>query len=164
VVFGERDRLMNRFAGLQKIFAVVPLGGADAKFQPVWVDDVAAAIVRALDLAGGETIECVGPSVYTLRQLVELAGRWSGHPRPVLALPAPLARLQAMLLELLPGAPLMSRDNLASMKVPSVASGRLPTLESFGITPRALESVMPELLGWRAGPARLDPWRALARR
>jgi uncharacterized protein YbjT (DUF2867 family) len=164
VIFGEHDHFMNRFAGLQKVFPVVPLAGAQAKFQPVWVDDVAAAIVRSLDLAGGETVECVGPSVYTLRQLVELAGRWSGNPRPVFALPAALGRLQALMLELLPGPPLMSRDNLDSMKVPSIASGRLPTLERFGISPRALESVMPDLLGWRAGPARLEPLRALARR
>jgi len=165
VIFGEHDHLMNRFAALQKLFPVMPLAAAGARFQPVWVDDVATAIVRLLHRPGAErVIECVGPTVYTLRQLVELAGRWSGHPRPVIALPDALGRLQAALFELLPGAPLISRDNLDSMKVPSVASGKAPTLEAIGIRPRALESVVPDLLGWRYGPARLDSWRALARR
>jgi NADH dehydrogenase len=164
VMFGEHDRFMNRFAGLQRIFPVMPLPCADARFQPVWVDDVATAIVRALDLRHGEIFECVGPAQYTLRQLVELAGQWSGHPRRVLPLPDALGRLQAAMFELLPGDPPLSRDNLDSMKIPSVASGRYPTLTRLGIAPRALESVMPPLLGWRAGPARLDTWRALAHR
>ncbi|WP_280154079.1 complex I NDUFA9 subunit family protein [Piscinibacter sp. XHJ-5] len=165
VMFGEHDHLMNRFASLQKVFPVMPLAAAGARFQPVWVDDVAVAIVRLLDpLRTERLVECVGPNTYTLRQLVELAGRWSGHPRPVIALPDIFGRLQAAVFELLPGPPVISRDNLDSMKVPSVASGRAPTLEALGVTPRALESVMPDILGWRQGPARLDPWRALARR
>lgn len=166
VMFGEHDRFMNRFAALQRIFPVMPLACAPARFQPVWVDDVACAISRALDTPAslGETIECVGPKVYTLRELVQLAGSWSGHERPIVALPGALARLQAMLFELLPGAPLLSRDNLDSMRVPSVARGELPQLERFGITPRSLESVMPALLAHRAGPARFQPWRAMGRR
>jgi NADH dehydrogenase len=166
VIFGERDRFMNRFAALQRVFPVMPLGRADARFQPVWVDDVATAVVRALDApsAAGEVVEAVGPTVYTLRELVCLAGRWSGHERPVLALPDGLARLQAALLELLPGEPLMSRDNLDSMKVDSVASGAAPDLARYGIAPRAIESVMPPLLARTDGAARLDPLRALARR
>ncbi|HEX6707506.1 MAG TPA: complex I NDUFA9 subunit family protein [Albitalea sp.] len=165
VIFGEHDHLMNRFALLQAFLPVMPLARAGAKFQPVWVDDVAAAIVDTVHApAGGGVIECVGPTVYTLRQLVELAGHWSGHARPVIALPDALGRLQALMLELLPGPPLMSRDNLDSMKVDNVASGGERTLQDLGIHPRALESVMPELLGWRSGPARLDPWRAVARR
>jgi NADH dehydrogenase len=166
VMFGEHDRFINRFASLQRMFPVMPLASADARFQPVWVDDVASAIVRSLDDRStlGAVIECVGPTVYTLRELVRLAGAWSGHPRPVIALPGALGRLQAAMLELLPGEPLMSRDNLDSMKVPNVASGTAPTLESLGITPRGIESVMPLLLGAHDGPARLDPLRATARR
>src|SRR5258705_4394334 len=80
VMFGENDRLMNRFAALQRVLPFIALPCADARFQPVWVDDVAAAIVRALDLPPGDRVyECVGPATYTLRQLVELAGQWSGH-------------------------------------------------------------------------------------
>ena len=112
VIFGERDRFINLFASLQSIFPVMPLGGAHARFQPVWVDDVAAAIVRCLDDPStvGLAIECCGPRVYSLRELVEAAGRWSGSPRPVVALPLALAKLQALVLELIPGKTLMSRD------------------------------------------------------
>jgi NADH dehydrogenase len=165
-MFGEHDRFINLFARLQSVFPVMPLAGAGAKFQPVWVEDVATAIVRALDTPGtiGQVVECVGPQVLTLKELVALAGRWSGHVRPVLALPDALGRVQATLMEWLPGVPLMSRDNLDSMKVDNVASGTLPGLASLGIVPRSIETVMAPLLGGRAGPARLEPWRALARR
>jgi uncharacterized protein YbjT (DUF2867 family) len=166
VMFGERDRFMNRFARLQRALPVMALPCANARFQPVWVEDVATAIVRAIDTpaTARETLECVGPTVYTLKELVHLAGKWSGHDHPVIALPDGLGRLQATLFEWLPGQPLMSRDNLASMRVASVASGTLPGLERLGITPRSLDSVMPPLLGDRAGPLRLAPLRALARR
>ena len=166
VIFGERDRFMNLFASLQSIFPVLPLAGAEARFQPVWVDDVAAAVARCLDDPStiGQTIECVGPRVYTLRELVHLAGRWSGSRRPVLALPAPLGRLQALAMELLPGRTLMSRDNVDSMRVASVASGKLPGLERLGIETSPLESVAPRYLGHVFGEARLEAWRARARR
>lgn len=161
VVFGEGDAFMNLFARLQSVFLVMPLAGAGAKFQPVWVEDLAQAIVNCLRQREtiGQTIECVGPRIHTLEQLVRDAGRWSGHARPIIALPSALASLQALLLECLPGEPLMSRDNLDSMKVDSVASGALPRLDSLGIRPAAVDAVMPELLGQRAGPARLDVWR-----
>lgn len=166
VIFGERDRFLNLFASLQSVFPVMPLGGADARFQPVWVDDVAAAIVRAIDdpTTIGLAIECCGPRVYTLRELVEASGRWSGRERPVIALPLALARLQALVLELLPGRTLMSRDNVDSMRVPSVASGKAPGLERLGIEPTPLESVAPRYLGHVSGEKRLEAWRARARR
>ena len=128
VIFGERDRFLNLFASLQSIFPVLPLAGASARFQPVWVDDVASAIARTVDDPStcGLTIECCGPRVYTLKELVALAGAWSGSPRPVLPLPAALGKLQALVLELLPGKTLMSRDNLDSMRVANVSSGKLP--------------------------------------
>jgi NADH dehydrogenase len=148
------------------MFLVMPLAGADARFQPVWVEDVAAGIVRSLDMPAtiGQVIECTGPTVCSLRELVGAAGRWSGHPRRIIALPDALARVQAALMGLLPGTPLLSRDNLDSMKVPSVASGKAPGLASLGITPSSLETVMRPLLERRAGVQRLEPWRAQARR
>lgn len=166
VIFGQHDRLLNLFARLQAFAPFMPLASADSRFQPVWVEDVAAALVRCLDdpTTIGQVIECTGPDVFTLRQLVAVAGRWSGHPRPVLALPAALGRLQAGLMELLPGEPLMSRDNIDSMSVPSVASGQLPGLDRLGIRPAALDAVAPQYLAPEQGPARLDPWRARARR
>ena len=166
VIYGERDRFLNLFATLQKVFPLLPLAGAPARFQPVWVEDVASAIVRCLDdpTTIGQTIECTGPRELTLRELVQRAGRWSGHPRPVFGLPAGLATLQALMLEALPGEPLMSRDNLASMQVANVASGSLPGLERLGIAAADIDSVAPTWLDPRRGIARLETWRARSRR
>jgi uncharacterized protein YbjT (DUF2867 family) len=166
VIFGEHDRFINLFAQLQAVFPVMPLAGVDAQFQPVWVDDVASAVNACIDDAStiGLTIECAGPQVFTLGELVKLAGKWAGHARPVLPLPMFMGQLQALAMECLPGEPLMSRDNLASMKTPNVASGTLPDLARLGIVATAIEQVMPEVLMHRSGPARLDPWRARAGR
>ncbi len=166
VIFGEHDSLLNLFATLQVVFPVMPLGGAGAQFQPVWVEDVAAAILRCLQDPAtiGQTYECAGPRVYTLKQLVELAGRLSGHERPVLALPNGLARLQALAMECLPGPTLMSRDNIDSMQVPNVATNQWPGLAALGITPAALDAIAPKYLSAGQGLARLDPWRAKAGR
>jgi NADH dehydrogenase len=166
VIFGAHDRLLNLFATLQSVAPVVPLAGADSRYQPVWVEDVASAIVHALDEPAtiGKTFECVGPEVYTLRELVRAAGRWAGCERPVIGLPGGLATLQAIAMEMLPGEPLISRDNLASMTVPSVASGKLPGLQALGIRPASLAAIAPGYLARGQGPARLDAWRARARR
>ena len=162
VIFGAEDRFMNLFATLQAVAPLLPLAGSDARFQPVWVEDVASAIVMSLDRPDsiGRSFEAVGPKVYTLSMLARLAGRWSGHERPQLALPGPLARLQALAMECLPGEPLMSRDNLDSMRVASVGSGSMPGLEALGITATALEAVAPAYLGSAQGRARYDRMRA----
>ena len=164
VIFGEHDRFLNLFAKLQSAFPAVPLAGASARFQPVWVNDVAAACVRCLDDEGtiGKTFELAGPDTFTLGQLVQAAGRWSGHERPVISLPPALGRLQALSMEMLPGEPLMSRDNLDSMRTPNVASGQWPGLADLGITAATLDSVAPDYLGPGRGVARMDRWRARA--
>ncbi len=153
VMFGTDDKFMNTFAKLQQYFAVIPLGGGHAKFQPVWVEDVASAVVHCLEdkTTVGQTYEACGPQVLTLKQLVQLAGRYGningGEGRPVFGLPGALARLQAWFMELAPGVPLMSRDNLDSMKQDSVASGKLPGLQALGVTPTSLEAIAPFYLG-----------------
>jgi uncharacterized protein YbjT (DUF2867 family) len=124
VVFGPEDRFLNLFAHMAAVFPVLPVGGAEAKFQPVWVEDVAAAFDNALDNEATyrKVYELAGPQVYTLRELVSYAARPAGHARPVVALPDGVARLQARMLELAPGEPLLSRDNLDSLKRDNVAS------------------------------------------
>lgn len=166
VIFGSEDRFLNVFAQLQGVLPVVPLAGSDARFQPVWVEDVASAVVHCLGRADtvGRVFECTGPTVYTLSQLVRLSGRWSGRERPQIPLPAFAGRLQAMVMELLPGEPLMSRDNVDSMKQPNVASGQVPGLEALDITATALEAVAPGYLGDAFGRARLERLRAGAGR
>lgn len=163
VIFGAGDRFMNLFAALQAVAPLMPLAGADARFQPVWVEDVSEALLRCLERPEtiGRTYECAGPQVFTLAELVRLAGRLCGHERPLLPLPASLGRLQAAAMELMPGTPLLSRDNLLSMRVPNVASGQLPGLRDLGIEPAALQAVAPGYLSPGQGVARLDRWRAL---
>jgi NADH dehydrogenase len=148
VMFGEGDKFLTLFAQLQKALPIVPLAGADTLFQPVWVGDVVNAIVQCLqrDDTARHTYEVCGPELFTLRQLVKLAGSLSGHPRPVVGLPPVLGRLQALLMELAPGPRLMSRDNLDSMKVNNVASGKLPGLDALGISPSALGAIAPSYL------------------
>jgi NADH dehydrogenase len=151
VMFGEGDRFLTLFARLQSVLPIMPLAGADTLFQPVWVGDVVSAIVQCLqrDDTARCTFEICGPDRFTLRQLVKLAGSVSGHRRPVIGLPTPLAQLQAFLMELAPGQPLMSRDNLDSMKVNNVASGSLPGLDVLGISPSALRDIAPTYIGRR---------------
>lgn len=148
VIFGAEDRFIRLFAQLQSLVPVMALAGSSARFQPVWVEDVAQALVRCLtDRATiGQTIECAGPEVFTLAELVRMAGRWSGHVRPVVPLPVWAGRVQAAALGLLPGEPLMSGDNLDSMRVPNIATGQHPGLASLGITPAAISTVMPPVL------------------
>jgi uncharacterized protein YbjT (DUF2867 family) len=166
VIFGADDQFLRVFAQLQAVAPFMPLASSGAQFQPVWVEDVAQAIVRCLQQpsTAGQVYECTGDKVYTLSELVRLAGRYSGHERPQMSLPAWLGRLQATVMEMLPGQPLMSRDNLASMQVPNVASGRLPGLRALGIMPAALEAVAPQYLGSQAGRGRLNRWRGMTGR
>lgn len=166
VIFGAEDAFLNLFAKLQGWFPVLPLAGRSARFQPVWVEDVATAIARCLDRREtiGQVYECAGPSEYTLAELVRLAGLWSGHERLQIPLPTFIGRLQAGAMELLSSQPLMSRDNIDSMAVPNVATGQLPGLAALGIEPAALEAVAPGYLGPEFGRAKLERLRAGARR
>lgn len=145
VIFGPEDSFLNLFARLQRLAPVMPLGNPQARFQPVYVEDVAQAIVACLDRrdAVGQAYCCCGPRVYTLAELVRYVGGQIGKPRPIIALPEALARIQAGLLELLPNPP-MSVDNLDSMDVDSVCPGG--ELLPFGAMPAALEAVAPEYL------------------
>jgi uncharacterized protein YbjT (DUF2867 family) len=134
----------------------------------VWVEDVARAVVRAVTdpTLVGQTYELGGPQVLTLADLVRLAGRASGHPRPVLPVPMAVGRLQAAVLACLPGEPPMSPDNLDSMKVDNVLSGRLPGLRELGIEPASVELIAPGYLGQQTPSLarQLDAWRMRARR
>ena len=170
VIYGADDRFLKLFARLQRSLPLMPLGCAGARFQPVWVNDVASALERCLQDPAtiGQTYEVCGPDVFTLRELVQAAGQWAGvregRGRPVLGLPGPLARLQAGVMECLPGAPLLSRDNLDSMKVDNVAGGQLPGLAELGIAPAPLAAVGPIILGTNGAVSRLDVWRRSAGR
>ena len=145
VIFGRGDSFLTLFAGLAGVAPFFPLAGANARFAPVWAEDVAAIAVECLARPDsiGKALPLCGPREYALRELVSLAARLSGHPRPVVPLPAAVAWMQALAMERLPVPP-MTRDNLRSMRVPSVcpAGSTLP----FGRVAMPLETVAPGYL------------------
>ena len=144
VIFGAGDRFLNLFARLQAQLPMMALGGADTHMQPVWVGDVAETIVHSLRHPGtvGQIIECVGPRVYTLRELVAAAGRLAGlPPRRIIGLPRAIAYFQALFIQSLPGEPLLSTDNLRSLEVDNVASGEHPTQADLGLPATVMEPV-----------------------
>lgn len=163
VIFGEADQFLNVFAQLVRWFPVIPLAGAQARFQPVWVEDVARAFDWALGnpRAFGQSYELCGPRAYTLEELVRFVGETLGHRRRVMALPGALARLQASVLERLPGK-LMTRDNLLSMSVDNVCSCDFP--EDFGFRPSPLEGIVAGYLASRVARARYPGYRHFAGR
>ena len=147
VIFGADDKFINVFAKLQAVFPVMPLAGATTRFQPVWVQDVARAVVHCVTNRAtvDQAFDICGSEVFTLQQLVEIAGKWSGHPRFVLPLPSSIAYLQALMMEFLPGPTLMSRDNLASMQTANVASQHAQGLSALEIQqPMGLRAVFPD--------------------
>lgn len=164
VIFGEGDRFLNLFAKLVRFMPVVPLAGAHARFQPIWVEDVARCFADALGnpRCFGKAYELGGPRVYTLREIVRFVAETLGKRRAIVALPAALAALQAGTLERLPGK-LMTRDNLLSMSVDNVCAGGFP--EDFGFRPAPMEAVVPAYLaGTAAARARYPRYRHFAGR
>lgn len=161
VVFGREDNFLNLFATLVKLAPVLFLACPNARFQPVFVEDVAAVFVKSLgDMASaGRSYDLCGPRVYTLRELVEFVARSLGRRRLVVGLNDGLSYLQALALELMP-VKLMTRDNYYSMKMDSVCACDFP----FGIVPAALEAVAPSWLGSRTPRARYQRFRGRARR
>jgi len=162
VIFGLGDSFLSLFARMLGVMPIVLLGSPRARFQPVWVEDVVRAFADALANRDtfGQSYDLCGPTIYSLRELIELTGRVSGHPRPVIGLGKSASYLQALAMEFSP-VKLLTRDNLLSMSVDNVCGCGWP--EEFKFTPSALEAVAPTYL---AGAARghYDGFRARARR
>lgn len=146
VVFGRGDSFLTLFAALASLVPVLPLAGANAKFQPIWVEDLTRVTIASLSKPEtiGQSYDLCGPNIYTLRELVTLAAATAGTCTRIIGLNPFLAWLQARIMELLP-VKLLSRDNLLSMQKDSVCGCAFPSI--FGITPTALEAVAPEYLG-----------------
>mgnify|MGYP002778305115 FL=1 len=145
VVFGPEDNFLNMFAGLARWLPVLPLARADARFAPVYVRDVAHAIANAIDVREtvGRTYELAGPETWTLGELARFAAGMEGLDRRVVHLPDAIGRLQARMLSLTPGGPLMSIDNFDSLSVPNVPSD--PALvfpPELGVKPLPLSAAM----------------------
>ena len=145
VIFGEEDSFINLFGKLQKYFPVFPLAGAHVKFQAVCVKDVALAFVRSINLPTTyqKVFDLGGPKIYSLADIVRIAGLRVGHMRKVIPLANWMGYLQAWALEYAPGATLMSRDNLASMREDNILRTSDNCLETvFEIRPIPLESML----------------------
>ncbi|OIR06665.1 3 beta-hydroxysteroid dehydrogenase/delta 5--_4-isomerase [mine drainage metagenome] len=163
IIFGEADSFTNLFATLVRYLPVVLLAKPNAKFQPVWVEDVASCFVNCLSNIDtyGQTYELAGPKVYTFRKLVKVIMRTIGQQRPIVGLGDALSYAQAFMMELLP-IKLMSRDNVRSMEVDSISANSFPAI--FGVIPTPLEAVMPEYLTDKTARGAYDRFRKFAAR
>ncbi len=151
-MFGPEDQFFNRFASLARISPALPLiGGGKTKFQPVFVGDVAKAVLAALtgSAKAGATYELGGPEILTMRDVMERVLAYTMRRRLLVNLPFPLAKLQGSILQILPNPPLtldqvrlLESDNVVSEE--AMRDGR--NLEGLGIAPVAVETVVPDYL------------------
>ena len=145
VIFGAQDQFINLFSKLTKLFPAMPLANHQAQFQPASVDDVASAFVKSLSMPQTihQSYDLVGPTVYTMKEIVELASRKANTSCVIIPVPAFVGYLQALAFEFLPGPTLMSRDNIASMQLPNTLpeNGVDALTEVFKVSRRSLESM-----------------------
>jgi uncharacterized protein YbjT (DUF2867 family) len=150
IIFGPEDGFFNKFAGLARFLPMLPLvGGGHTRFQPVFVGDVAAAIVTCLTspAARGRTFELGGPGIYSFKELLQMILRETGRRRLLVPLPFALASVQAAFLQLLPN-PLLTMDQVKLLKKDNVVAPTAAGLADLGITPTSVEAVIPSYL-WR---------------
>ena len=148
IVFGPEDKFFNRFAAMALLSPVLPLiGGGHTKFQPVYVGDVADAIMAAATRADAQwkIYELGGPATYSFRELMELLLAEIGIKRLLVPVPWGVARFQAGIAEMIPGKPL-TRDQVELLKHDNVLSGTAPGLSQLGIQPTAAELILPTFL------------------
>ena len=163
IIFGRGDSFINLFATLIKFLPVVLLAKPNAKFQPVWVEDVASCFAASIQNTQtyGQVYELAGPKVYSFRELVQQVMITLGIKRPIIGLCNSLSYAQAFMMELLP-VKLMSRDNVRSMEVDSVSQQPFPTI--FDVVPASLEAVIPEYLVDSTLRGKYDSFRSVAAR
>jgi uncharacterized protein YbjT (DUF2867 family) len=162
IVFGPEDDFFNRFAGMAQLLPALPLiGGGHTRFQPVYVGNVADALMAALKDPGtaGQTYELGGPQTYSFRELMQILLAEIQRKRWLVPVPFPLAKLQGAVLGLLPKPPL-TLDQVKLLKRDNVVSGLFPGLPELGIRPTALETIIPSYLdrfrrgGWYSSARR----------
>ncbi|MDX1575763.1 MAG: complex I NDUFA9 subunit family protein, partial [Kiloniellales bacterium] len=162
LVIGPEDDFFNRFAVYARLFRWLPLiGGGHTRFQPVYVGDVAEAIVRALgeSAARGQTYELGGPMVYSFRELMELLLEETGRRCLLIPIPFWLAEIQAGFLEWLPTPPL-TRDQVRLLLRDNVVAEGAKTLADLGVTATAIEVVLPTYLARHRPGGRADRLRS----
>jgi NADH dehydrogenase len=147
LVFGPEDQLFNRFAAMARMLPFMPVICGETRFQPVYVCDVADAVMAALARAdaAGATYELGGPRIWLFREILAYVLRETDRRRPMLDVPPAMARLQASVMELLPGKPL-TRDQLLLLQQDNVVNPDMPGLGELGIIPTPVELVVPGYL------------------
>ncbi len=160
VIFGPEDPFFSLLAAMARLSPVLPLvGGGRTRFQPVYVCDVAAAVVRATQdpATAGRTFELGGPRIYSFRELLELLLRTTGRTRLLLPVPFWLARANAAMIEFalaLPASiapsltppPPITRDQVLLLRRDNVVSENAEGLAALGISPEGLEAKLPAYL------------------
>ncbi|THH34731.1 complex I NDUFA9 subunit family protein [Aliishimia ponticola] len=159
IIFGPEDQFFNRFAGMTRMGPVLPVVGANKRFQPIYVDDVAqAAVLGVTGAAPGGVYELGGPEVATFRELMEDMLHVIRRRRLILNMPFPVARVVAFLSDMVSAISLglipaqITRDQVKNLAMDNVVSGDARTLQDLGITPVAMEAVLPEYL-WPYRPS-----------
>lgn len=152
VVFGPDDRFINRIAGHLRWLPVLPLPRASTRLAPVFVGDVADAVLRVLrDPATiGREFQLCGPRVYSIREIAGLIAEITGRRRPIWRLTPTMGRLLARGLDLVADSP-FSTDNFLSLSVHSICDSSAPGLSALGVEPLALEALAPHYRGPAAG-------------
>lgn len=154
LMFGPDDGFFNMMGTLSRYFPVMPLIGGDTRFQPVYVGDVAEAVVMAAEgsVKTGRVYELGGPEVLTHRELLAYILREAGRSRPLLPLPPGIAKILALPLSILPFPPMITADQVDLLQsdniVSETATKEKRTLAAFGITPTAMETILPSYM-WR---------------
>lgn len=150
VIFGEDDNFFNMFAELARYVPFLPLiGGGATKFQPVYVGDVADCAVKALvDKTGkfsGKIYELGGPDIVDFKEIYALMFESTGRPKRLISLPFSVAKVQATFLSLLPS-PLLTRDQVESLKTDNIVQLGMPNIEDLGIVPKSMDLILPTYL------------------
>ncbi len=163
VIFGTHDQFVNLFAKLIRFIPVLALAMPQAKFQPIWVEDVAAAFVNALPSSStfGKVYELGGPAIMTLQQIIELVMTTMGLHRPIIGLSRNLSLLQGTFMQYMP-IKLMSRDNVKSMMVDNVC--QQPLANELGVLPTDMGAVISGYLVQNNPRGAYDHFRAAAGR
>jgi NADH dehydrogenase len=158
LIFGPEDQFFNKFASLARFLPMLPLiGGGHTRFQPVYVADVANAILAALtrEEARGQTYELGGPSVYTFKELMQFVLRETGRKNLLVPLPFWLASIKAFFLQIpsfvLPITPLLTVDQVRLLKTDNVVHEGTKGLSDLNVLPARLEDIVPSYL-WRFHP------------
>ena len=148
VIFGQEDKFFNTFAQIAQFSPMLPLiGGGKTKFAPIYVGDVAKAIVRALEINNSESeiYELGGPKEYSFKELMKILLTEIKKKRFLVSIPWGLARFQSYFLQMLPN-PLLTPDQVELLKHSNVVTGNYPTLKDLGITGTEIQNILPKYI------------------